>query len=231
MITVSKDNLVRKCVQIRNPTDQSLTVWLEPWGEQFELKSQDSFDIVFVGPDTGQPQIAPKAISISVYGWEGSEGFVFQNGRLAGPQPTIAEILQQELEVAGDGIRWKRPDIPVQFTVQRIAHIQPRLDQLGWGSEAREAMCELVELQISEWEKLLRKSQRATDFIWSVASRIVALRGLLLTSPDRLSLEKAIWDGIGLRGLVCRQVFPVLLPAAESSPRVSRRKPVKPRNA
>lgn len=59
-------------LRITNSTSNTLTLHLEPWGEQHRLVSGATFNLEAQGPDGGTMEVEYGENSLTVYGWTGS---------------------------------------------------------------------------------------------------------------------------------------------------------------
>ena len=180
-------------MRIRNPSDQSMIVWLEPWADRFDLASGKSLDIVFIGPKNGSPEIVPRLGEVSVYGWDGSEAIAVCDGHLALRQPSVDEIVQQELELGKLKIGFTDRGLPrddivmTQDFLDSIPELQP--------SSAPELFKATAYLISESLAPALQKSAGAADALWKIANRTIATKGFLLVALRRRALESFFWKG------------------------------------
>ncbi len=72
MLEAPRRRIIRHRQQIRNPNEEALVVVLEPWAERFELATEETIDIVLIGPDTGPGSTTrsrPRESSKRFAGW------------------------------------------------------------------------------------------------------------------------------------------------------------------
>jgi hypothetical protein len=228
MLDVSKSRLARKEIRIRNPGDQLLVVWLEPWSERFELEPNESLDVFFAGPKSGLPEVLPRIGEVSVYGWEGAAAVAFKDGSLAIRQPTVDEVVRQEFEIAKEHVARTNEPLPVD----EIAMVQRSLDaEPGVGRAAQASACELVAILTWELASSLIRSRPATHVLWEIADRLLNTRGMVLAAPKPSALEAALWSETPnlIRELICKQAVSMIPDALrKKSPRKEKR-PTRPR--
>ena len=204
-----------------------MIVCLEPWAERYRLESNESIEFVFVGPDVDCPEVIPYSDELMIYGWEGSDVIAVQNGRLVARQPTVDEIVRQEMEIAKE--RVKRTD--KKLPDDQIAWVQQTLDaESELTQDAQELACELAAVLAIELAPSFMRSNAATELLWNVVSRLIGTRGLLLGAPDPETKEAAVWGehpGV-LAEAIRRQAISVLPRRFARSIR-KRRNPIKPR--
>jgi hypothetical protein len=178
-------------LRIRNPNERALTVWLEPWAERHQLEPRESLEIIFVGPDTDHPTILSNGEELAIYGWNGSEAVVLRDGHLASPQPTVDEIVRQELEIVKDQIRFTidQPFGPSMEDVQRTFDTERPLARESWNSASK-----VTAFFVSELASTIEQSDAAISFLWQIISRLVRTRGYILAAPDSHELASALWS-------------------------------------
>jgi hypothetical protein len=59
-------------LRVCNSRSVALTFSLEPWGEQYKLASEETFEVVARGPEGDPLEVELADDQISVYGWPGS---------------------------------------------------------------------------------------------------------------------------------------------------------------
>ena len=59
-----------------------MKLYLEPWGDELEIPSDATFEIVARGPQNDCLAVAFENTAISVYGWSGSTLSVSHKGKL-----------------------------------------------------------------------------------------------------------------------------------------------------
>jgi hypothetical protein len=70
----------KSSVQITNSTKESKMLILEPWAEEFEMLSGDTFEFVGEGEKEGKFEIEFSENAIIVFGWESSTVKIFCDG-------------------------------------------------------------------------------------------------------------------------------------------------------
>jgi hypothetical protein len=74
---------LRAHLRLHNSNATALAIYIEPWGEQFFIPPEKTYEVVFEGPDGGgHPEIELKEQEIFVYAWSGSTFAVFSGGDL-----------------------------------------------------------------------------------------------------------------------------------------------------
>lgn len=198
--------LVRQMLRVHNPGESSLLVWLEPWSERFELTPKESLELVFVGPDTGSPEVLPRRDEVSVYGWAGSEFLAFKNGRLAGRQPTVKEIVLQELDIAKE-----RVGIASDSFVADIAMLQQFLDaEPDLNATSQQSFCKYLSHFIDSLSPALEGQEAATEVLRQIASRLLRTKAIILAPPDPNAKEPATWKSdptVAMELFLTRSVF------------------------
>jgi hypothetical protein len=155
MLDLPKKKLIRFRQQIRNPGDSLFVVILEPWADRFELKSEETIDIEFVGPETGQPEVLPYPGELAIYGWDGSEVVVLKDGRLAMRQPTVNEIVRQELEIAERCVRRTETRWPTEG-IEIVGQKFQFYSEMSF--ESQEFACHLTSQLVCELSATLERS-------------------------------------------------------------------------
>jgi hypothetical protein len=189
MIHLPKSQLVWESVRFRNPRADLIVVWLEPWSERFELAPQTALDVAFVGPSGGFPEVMPRPDGLSVYGWVGSEFIALQNSRVAGRQPTVDEIVRQELDIAKESVERSAAPLPVddianaQILFDQDPEVNPRSQSAACDAAARLAIGLAGCFVRSEASRLL---------IWEIARQLVRTRGLFLADLEQ-GRESELW--------------------------------------
>jgi hypothetical protein len=190
MLNLPKNQIVRVPLRIRNPGERMLVVWLEPWVERYELAPNESIDIVLVGPKRGLPEILPRSDEVLVYGWEGAEVFAFQNGRPAGRQPTVDEIVRQELDIAKEHVQRTNEPLPVE----EIEMAQAKLDMdPGMTRVSQDVAYGTAAFLMSNLASIVVRSDAATNVLWEIASRLIGTKGLALAAPGSKRQAAAVW--------------------------------------
>jgi len=194
MLNAPKRQLIRLPQQFRNPSEQPLTLVVEPWADEFELVPGDAIEIVFVGPRLGKPEIWPYPGRVSIYGWDGSEFVALKEGRLAIPSPSVKDIVRQEFQIAERRIRRNVTNWPVED----IEIVDQKLDLFSDTSlESQRFVCELASQLVCELTPTVEASDDAATLFWQIANRVVGRGGLLLAAPgqqQRRRIESALWE-------------------------------------
>jgi hypothetical protein len=214
MLSVPIDQVVRTAITVRNPRDHELVIVLEPWAELHRLQPDESLDVVFAGPAGGRPEVLPYVDELAIYGWEGSEVYAFRGNRLALRQPTVDEIIEQELQITA-----LRGRFHLERSAGEIADAQAFLDSSPeFGRAAQRAACKRVGHLIHDIALDAGRSPAEIALIWQIAGRILSTKGLALAAappPDsfdvlalvdaleRNSLSVLPWDSAssGLRSV------------------------------
>jgi hypothetical protein len=219
MFDIPKNQLSRRPFRVHNPSDRPLTVSLEPWAECYDLGPNGTFDVVFIGPRNGMPEVVPYPdSSLTVYGWEGSDVFVLQEGRLVSKQVAIDESVRQELDLAKDSIVRTKHPMPAEQLVwaQKSLDDNPAIDHAS-----QDTARELAAVLVIELAPCLVRSESSTNLLWRIADRIVGTRGLVLGSPEFAKKDRAVWGEhpYSLEQLIREQSVSVLPSAARRSGR------------
>ena len=75
-------NRKRQELSLHNSSQQPLTLHLEPWGEQFPMPPNCTFQAVAEGPDSKHSlQVEFNGSDVTVYSWPGSTVVLSQDGR------------------------------------------------------------------------------------------------------------------------------------------------------
>jgi len=190
MLALPKKQLIRHRQQVRNPNEQLFVVVLEPWADRFELKAEETIDIVFVGPEAGQPEVLPYPGELTIYGWDGSEVVVLKDGRMAAHQPSVSEIVQQEFQIAEEQIRRTE----TRWPAEEIALVNQKLDFYSDMSvESQEFACNLASHLACDLSTTLECSDAAANLLWQIADRVVGRQGIVLAATNRNELKLAAW--------------------------------------
>jgi hypothetical protein len=67
-------------LRVYNSRSMALTFSLEPWGEQYKLAPEETFEIVTRGPEGDSLEVELAADQIILYGWPGSVVTLFYKG-------------------------------------------------------------------------------------------------------------------------------------------------------
>lgn len=78
----NEPGVVEHIVTIRLLNSRSIGIkfYLEPWGEEYEMPPDATFDVVAKGPQGGSLEVEFGDDHITVYGWAGSVVSLFHNG-------------------------------------------------------------------------------------------------------------------------------------------------------
>lgn len=72
----------RQELDLQNDSKHPVTLHLEPWGEQFVMPANSSFELVAQGPDSGHRlKIVFEDKNITLYAWPGSTVAVYKDGK------------------------------------------------------------------------------------------------------------------------------------------------------
>ena len=77
MRSAKKESVTR--VTVINSKQQNLTFFLEPWGDEYEMRPEDRFVLLFYGPNPGDPEVVVSEDGVTVWGWTGSTVRVIKN--------------------------------------------------------------------------------------------------------------------------------------------------------
>lgn len=66
-------------ITVTNEQEQAITLYLEPWAEEYVIEPNGSLDLLGSGPP-GQFEVAACRGGLTVYGWSGSTVRVFRGG-------------------------------------------------------------------------------------------------------------------------------------------------------
>jgi hypothetical protein len=191
MLALPKMQLIRHRQQIRNPSDQLLVVVVEPWADRFELKAEETIDIVFVGPEAGQPEVLPYPGELIIYGWDGSEVVVLKDGSMAAQQPSVSEIVRQEFQIAEKLVRRTE----TRWPVEEITIVDQKLDiDTDMSVESQEFACDLAGYLVCELATTLERSDAAAALLWQIADRVVGRKGIVLAATNQNRLKTAAWS-------------------------------------
>jgi hypothetical protein len=76
---------VENCIAVRNGSSGQVTLYLEPWGEEYQMPEKSEFVFIGHGPKEGSGfTIDYRDTSIVVGGWTGSVVWVFCQGKELG---------------------------------------------------------------------------------------------------------------------------------------------------
>ncbi len=80
-------------IEIKNPYDHSINLYLEPWGEEFELKAGKFFVVIAFANNQGEFEIEDKCDEIFIYEWSGSTEKDYCEGvELGVNRPVMPEV-------------------------------------------------------------------------------------------------------------------------------------------
>jgi hypothetical protein len=71
-------------LRVCNSRSVALTFSLEPWGEQYKLAPNETFEVVARGPEGDSLEVEFADDQIILYGWPGSVVTLFHKGRELG---------------------------------------------------------------------------------------------------------------------------------------------------
>jgi hypothetical protein len=191
MLNLPKHRLGSTRIRIRNPTANQLTVWLEPWAENFKLAPTESIDVILVGPKDGVPELLPKVDSISIYGWEGAEAVAVKSGQQLTPQASVEEIVRQEIEIAKEQAARTDTAVPAH----EIILAQNSLDSiLPFDADSISDVSKIIGYFICELAGSFQPTEAMTDAMWRIAQRIVGTKGFFLAVPNLKKIKSALWS-------------------------------------
>lgn len=67
---------------IANSADKSLTVWIEPWGQDLQVPPGQSLDLVARSPSEGRLEVVNGVEEVAVYAWPDATIQAFCQGEL-----------------------------------------------------------------------------------------------------------------------------------------------------
>jgi hypothetical protein len=74
-------------LRVCNAHASPITLYLEPWGEQYTMPPETTFVVVACGPVGDVLEVECAAEHIVLYGWPGSVVTLFQAGKKVGTSP------------------------------------------------------------------------------------------------------------------------------------------------
>jgi hypothetical protein len=77
-----KITLRTETLRLTNQLSKPLLLCIEPVGEQVTLEPRRVYEIVTSGGDEGPVEIILENEKLTVYGWNGSDSAVFQDGKV-----------------------------------------------------------------------------------------------------------------------------------------------------
>lgn len=169
-------------IRIRGPEPDGVVVCVEPWSECFDLGPQATIDVVFCGPNSGILECLPDRHGLVLYGWVGSDFIALQNSRVAGRQPTVEEIVRQELEISRDKIEMTATPLRVDDIAQAQVFFDqdPEVNQTSQNNA-----CDGAAILILSLAECFVTSEASQRLIWEIARRLVRTRGLFLLDLER----------------------------------------------
>lgn len=69
---VASNGLHRSSVDIRNQSEGTMTLHVEPWGDEFELRPSEGLRVDVLAPTARAIPISYRGDSVTVEGWEGA---------------------------------------------------------------------------------------------------------------------------------------------------------------
>ena len=69
-------------IKIRNDEAGFLSLWVEPWAEEFKIGPNSELEVEFSGPQAGQLSVNYSCTGLAVYGFNGSIAKVIKDGTL-----------------------------------------------------------------------------------------------------------------------------------------------------
>lgn len=80
-------------IEIKNPYEYSINIYLEPWGEELELQAGKTFVVSAFAENQGEFEIEDKRDEIFIYAWSGSTVKVFcERIEIGGNRPIVPEV-------------------------------------------------------------------------------------------------------------------------------------------
>ena len=136
-------------------------------------------------------EVFPNRGELSVYGWEGSVFIAMRNGQIAGRQPTVAEIVRQEFEIAGERVERSQCPLPIED----IAMLQQWLDaHTAMDRELKSTLPKLATDLIHELKATLVRSEAEAELLWQIIDRIILTKGFTLTDAAQTTKLSTIWE-------------------------------------
>jgi hypothetical protein len=80
MATGIEKSTVIKSVNVRNAGSDSITVCVEPWGDEYSLNRDEILQVVFDATEPGEPEVLHQPDRVLVYGWPTAAVRVLKNG-------------------------------------------------------------------------------------------------------------------------------------------------------
>ena len=74
--------LYRLSTEITNRSTNPMNIYVEPWGDEFELLPNESIQVVLIAPTIRTIPVSFGENSITVEGWEGTRSEVWKNQTL-----------------------------------------------------------------------------------------------------------------------------------------------------
>jgi hypothetical protein len=92
-----QQDLVRETLAVRNGTERTLTLHLEPWGEEYELPPRGCYLVVGHGPRVGSGlEVEYLDQAVVVTAWKGATVQLFEQGKEVGSvaqRPPVPDFL------------------------------------------------------------------------------------------------------------------------------------------
>jgi hypothetical protein len=77
----SEKKKIESRVRVVNSRTESSKLWIEPWGDEFDLMPGEVMDLLFQGPLPTDPEVSIDDAGITVWGWTGSTVRVVKDGK------------------------------------------------------------------------------------------------------------------------------------------------------
>lgn len=175
-------------IRVCNANDSPLVLCLEPWGREYQLKSEQVVQIVFEAKTPGEPEVIWESNRVVAYGWEGSIAHVFSDGvNLDDDGAALEALIAEIFGRYGLGERFQQvtPDL-----INDLTYAQERLDHcVDWSKESQEAACLAAGIVACPLAKSLGSSKAVSDAIYSLCQSILASRGRALKKDKDIAAE------------------------------------------
>ena len=185
MIDLGCPKLIRRVLPIVSSADRPRKLVLEPWADEFVLEPNQQLVVVFVGPEPGELSFDWGPDWLAVYGWPGSEGFVFQGNRRLGEfSSDVNQIVRRQMQLAS-GVRRIDRNLDdaglaelgemteYKLTQNSFGSVGARDTAAFWASEIGNALLETFE-----------SSESTASLIWRLCTEIFHIGGYTLPQAD-----------------------------------------------
>jgi hypothetical protein len=92
-----EQNVVQETLAVRNGSERTLTLYLEPWGEEYVLPPMGCYLVVGHGPRVGSGlEVAYLDQAVIVTAWKGATVQLFEQGKEVGStaeRPPVPDFL------------------------------------------------------------------------------------------------------------------------------------------